>query len=106
MGIYLNVAIAIGVTVGIAVLLALALAFANKYLLVAADPRIAGVASRLPGYNCGACGYAGCNGLAEALVSKTTTKISCLPASPEKKADIQKYLASPGPDGTSITVEI
>ena len=36
--------------------------------LIAADPRIAQVTEQLPGANCGGCGFAGCGGLADALV--------------------------------------
>lgn len=34
------------------------------------DPKIDEVAELLPGANCGGCGYAGCRGLAEAIVKK------------------------------------
>ena len=37
-------------------------------LIAALDPRIAQVTEQLPGANCGGCGFAGCGGLADALV--------------------------------------
>lgn len=48
--------------------LGLMLALFHKKTAVPTDPRIDEVAGRLPGANCGGCGYAGCAALAEAVV--------------------------------------
>jgi electron transport complex protein RnfB len=48
-------------------LFGLALAFSSRIFKVKVDPRIEEVLSILPGSNCGACGKAGCVGLAEAI---------------------------------------
>ena len=50
-------------------ILGLGLGVADKFLSVEVDERVETVASMLPNYNCGGCGYAGCSGLAEALVN-------------------------------------
>ena len=55
---------------------ALALAIADKYLAVREDPRIGLVTAALPGANCGGCGYAGCDGYANALVDGSEEKIN------------------------------
>ncbi|MDO5037603.1 MAG: RnfABCDGE type electron transport complex subunit B [Tissierellia bacterium] len=44
-----------------------ALAFASKVFAVEVDPTVAEVLGVLPGANCGACGYPGCEGLANAI---------------------------------------
>ena len=49
-------------------LFGLILAFASKIFAVEVDERIPAVQECLPGANCGGCGYAGCNGLATAIV--------------------------------------
>ena len=49
--------------------LGLGLGVADKYLKVEADVRVEKVTSLLPGYNCGGCGYAGCDGLAKAIAN-------------------------------------
>ena len=49
-------------------LFGLILAFASKIFAVEVDARIPAVQECLPGANCGGCGYAGCNGLATAIV--------------------------------------
>lgn len=71
------------------------------------DPRIDCVAKMLPGVNCGACGYAGCHDLADALVGKQVKKVTaCRAGRKDKNFDpIIEYLKStPGPDGTTIEV--
>ncbi|MGQ9778967.1 MAG: RnfABCDGE type electron transport complex subunit B [Bacillota bacterium] len=53
---------------GLGALFGLLLAFAAKKFAVEADPRIDEIEKILPGANCGACGYPGCRGAAEAIV--------------------------------------
>jgi Na+-translocating ferredoxin:NAD+ oxidoreductase subunit B len=45
------------------------LAYAAKRFAVKVDPKIEAVRACLPGANCGACGYAGCESYAEAVVT-------------------------------------
>ncbi|HQB19922.1 MAG TPA: RnfABCDGE type electron transport complex subunit B [Bacteroidales bacterium] len=57
---------------------AVVLYFVSQKFKVYEDPKIAIIADILPGANCGGCGYAGCQALAEAIVKKGTTEgISC-----------------------------
>lgn len=55
---------------GVGALFGLGLAFAAKKFAVKVDPKIEKVRSVLAGANCGACGYAGCDQYAEAVVAK------------------------------------
>ena len=59
---------AVLILLSLGLLLGLGLAIAAKILYVKEDERIDEVAKKLPNYNCGSCGYAGCRGLAEAIV--------------------------------------
>ncbi len=60
----------------------------------------------LPNYNCGGCGYAGCSGLAEAMVTGEANQFLCKPCKADKKAEIIEYLAStPGPDGSTVVIK-
>ncbi len=53
---------------------------AAKYMAVKVDEKEIEVRACLPGANCGACGYTGCDGYAKALASKTETKTNlCTP---------------------------
>ena len=60
--------IAVIVLGGIALIAAVVLFAASKKFAVFEDPRIAQVNALLPGANCGGCGFAGCGGMADALV--------------------------------------
>lgn len=53
------------------------LALFDKKMKVKEDPRIEEVASLLPGANCGGCGFAGCSGLAAAIVSGEASMGKC-----------------------------
>lgn len=82
------------------------LGIAAKIFHVEPDTRVDYVAAHLPGYNCGGCGYPGCSGFADALVSGDEGSWKCRPAKPEAKAQIIDYLKNtPGPDGKTITVK-
>ena len=52
----------------IALIAALVLFGVSKKFAVEEDPRLGQVGELLPGANCGGCGFAGCSGMAAALV--------------------------------------
>ena len=60
--------IAVIVLGAIGVIAAVVLFICSKRFAVYEDPRIGQVSALLPGANCGGCGFAGCGGLADALV--------------------------------------
>lgn len=62
------------------------LAIAAKIFHVQEDPRIAEVRGALAGANCGACGYAGCDGYAAAVVKDGAPPNKCAPGG-EKTAN-------------------
>lgn len=76
----------------LAMLFAIALAYLGKKLAVSRDERIDRVRDCLSGANCGACGYAGCDGFATALVEGQAELSSCNATSKEKKEEIAEIL--------------
>ena len=76
----------------LAMLFAIALAYLGKKLAVSRDERIDQVRDCLSGANCGACGYAGCDGFATALVEVKAELSSCNATSKEKKEEIAEIL--------------
>lgn len=46
----------------------------------------------LPGYNCGTCGFAGCQGMAEALVNDKDAYKKCKLLKGEKLEELESYL--------------
>lgn len=65
---FMIVVSAIGVLGGFGVLFGAGLAYASKKFAVEVDPRAEEVLSLLPAANCGACGYPGCSGYADAML--------------------------------------
>lgn len=57
--------------------LGLLLALAAKLFRVKVDSRVPQVSEALPGANCGGCGYAGCEALAEAIVKGEAKITAC-----------------------------
>ena len=102
----LNILVAVAVFVIIAVIIGLGLALADKFLQVIKDIRSETVEKMLPGLNCGACGYPGCAGMTEGLLSGEAKKVSqCKPSNKAQREAIRDYLAAtPGPDGSVIKV--
>jgi electron transport complex protein RnfB len=75
-------------------LLGLLLGVAGLYFAVEVDNRLETVTAMLPGLNCGACGYPGCAGLAQALVDKKAQPVACKPSKPDARERITAYLAT------------
>jgi len=61
----------------IGLLIGVALVAAGKKFYVEVDERIPRVRDCLPGANCGACGYAGCDAMAAAIVAGTAPVNAC-----------------------------
>ena len=106
---YLNILFAVLILLGIGLLLGLGLAIAAKVLHVKEDERIDEVAKRLPNYNCGTCGYPGCKGLAEAIVTgKESNLRKCKPGKEDANfKPIMEYLDEhPNEDGSKVNVHL
>lgn len=104
-----NILWAVLVLMGIGILLGLGLVIAAKVLYVKEDQRIEEVAKRLPNYNCGSCGYAGCKGLAEAIVTgKENNLRKCKPGKEETnfKPIIEYLNEHPNDDGSKVNVHL
>lgn len=97
------------ILLGIGLLLGFCLAIATKFLHVKEDERIEEVAKKLPNYNCGSCGYAGCHSLAEAIVTgKEENLRKCKPGKEDLNfKPIIEYLdAHPNEDGSKVKVHL
>ncbi len=76
----------------IGLLIGIALVAAGKKFHVEVDPREASVRECLPGNNCGACGYAGCDAVAAAIVKGEAPVNACPVASEGAIKDIGKVM--------------
>ena len=64
---------AVILVVVIAIICSVMLVIASTVMAVPEDPKFPAIRECLPGANCGACGYAGCDGYAKALASGEAT---------------------------------
>lgn len=73
----MSIIIPVAIISGLGLTFGIALSYASKIFEVKEDERIAIVREMLPGVNCGACGYSGCDGLAEAIVNESVHASVC-----------------------------
>ncbi len=72
--------------------LGLLLAIAAKVFAVKVDPRVTEISEILPGANCGGCGYAGCQALAEAIAAGEAKPSACVAGGGELAIEIAKIM--------------
>lgn len=80
------------VLAGLGLLSALGLGIASRAFHVDTDPRVQTIADLLPGANCGACGFAGCSGLANAIVSGSGKIEACSAVSDANRIEIASIM--------------
>lgn len=94
---------------GLGLVLGLGLAIADKVFYVKTDTRVEDITNMLPNANCGACGFPGCAGFAEAIVNQTAESLSlCKPGIKSGKPEaIRKYLdENPNEDGSINPIKV
>ena len=77
---------------GVGLVFAALIALANRKFYVFEDPRIDAVNEMLPGANCGACGFPGCRGFAEAAVRGDISPAGCTVMDEGARDDVASYL--------------
>lgn len=85
-----EILIAVGVVSAVGLVCGIVIAVASKVMEVKEDERVNAIRDCLPGANCGACGYTGCDSYAKALVNGEKTNL-CIPgadAVAKKIADV------------------
>lgn len=97
----INGLIVAGIVGAIGAIIGLVLAFASNVFYVEEDPRFDLLVENLPGFNCGACGYAGCSGMAESLLKGEADVTRCTPGTALTYAKVKAILN--GEDPNQIT---
>lgn len=72
-----EIAIAALLIGGLGAIFGIGLAYASKVFAVEVDERVTQIRELLPGANCGACGYVGCDAYADAVASGKAATNSC-----------------------------
>lgn len=86
----MSILVAAGILGVMGLLFGAGLALASQKFAVEIDPRVIAVREVVPGANCGACGYPGCDGFANAVVKGIAPVNGC----PVGGADCAKNIAS------------
>ncbi len=74
---YIQILVAAGVIAGIAILVGILLGKASEIFKVEVNEKELAVRECLPGNNCGACGFPGCDGLAKAIAEGSAPINAC-----------------------------
>ncbi len=82
--------------VGLGFVFGIGLAFAASFFHVKTDQKYDKILSTLPGINCGACGYPGCSGYADALSKKDVEINLCTPGGNDVMEKISIILGKKG----------
>ena len=81
------------IVAGIGAVCGIMLVVASKFFAVAEDEKFTNIRECLPGANCGACGYAGCDGYAKALAQEEGIKANlCIPGGDTAAQKISELL--------------
>ena len=95
----MTVLIATLIVAAIGLICAIMLVLASKFFAVPEDKRFSDIRECLPGANCGACGYAGCDGYAKALAEDDSVKTNlCIPGADAVAKQIADILGKEAED--------
>ena len=102
-----GIIIAVAAVTVIGLICGAGLSVASKFMAVEVDERIPKVRECLPGANCGACGFAGCDGYAKALVEDPDLSVSlCVPGGAAAAANIGEVLGRAAGDVEKMVAEV
>ena len=88
----MDIIIALGVVAGIALILGVLLALVSRFFATEDGKLVKQVRSCLPGVNCGACGYKGCDDYAAAVASGAAKPNLCIPGSDDAAEELSRLL--------------
>lgn len=94
----IDVVIASGILLGISIVCAIILVVALHFMHVPEDETAKKIRACLPGVNCGACGFTGCDGYAEALAKGGVKTNLCVPGADTVAVQIADILGTPPED--------
>ena len=89
---FMNSLVAFGVVGGIALILGVLLALISHFFSVPEDKTAKAIRACLPGVNCGACGYKGCDDYAAAVAEGTAKPNLCVPGAEATAMELGEIL--------------
>lgn len=91
---FTDVIIAFSIVTAVGLVAGVLLALASHFLFVKEDETYVSVRACLPGVNCGACGYAGCDDYAKAIAEGTAKTNLCIPGADAVSKEISEILGT------------
>ncbi len=88
----INILLALAVAVGVGLIAGVLLALISKFFAVPEDMRAKAVRACLPGANCGACGFKGCDDYAAALAEGRAKPNLCVPGGEDTANELGQVL--------------
>ena len=88
----MGILIAFGVVAGVALILGVLLALISHFFSVEEDQKVKAVRACLPGVNCGACGYKGCDDYAAAVADGSAKPNLCVPGAEATAKELGEIL--------------
>lgn len=95
-----------GILGSMGILFGAGLAFASKKLAVDVDERIERIRDCLPGAGCGACGYAGCDAFAAAVVNEGAPVNACTVGGASTAQNIAQIMGVTATEGTRLVATV
>ena len=95
-----------GIVAAVGVLSGLLLSVAAKYMAVPVDERVVSLQEIMPGANCGACGFAGCNEYAEKIVTEGVKTTLCPPGGAELVKNISEVMGGDAEEVVPLTAVV
>jgi Na+-translocating ferredoxin:NAD+ oxidoreductase subunit B len=95
-----SILIPVAICSGVALVLGAVIMVISKFFAIPVDGKMEEIKSLLPGANCGACGFSGCEGYASALSAGDTNTARCPVGGAATAADLANLLGLAVPDFT------
>ena len=89
---FMNILVAFGIVGGIALILGVLLALISHFFAVPENETVKAVRACLPGVNCGACGYKGCDDYAAAVAEGSAAPNLCVPGAEATAKELGEIL--------------
>lgn len=98
--------IAVVIVGAIGLVVAIVLSLASSFFAVPTDERVERLTEALPGANCGACGFSGCSGYAEALASGEAQPGQCPVGGDEAAKAVASILGVEAGSAKEVTARV
>lgn len=103
----MDIIISAAIVAGIGLICAVALVLAAKFMHIESDEKFEKIREVLPGANCGACGFSGCDGYANALAKGETEKTNlCVPGAEQVSKKLSELLGTSFEDVEKKTARV